>query len=404
MLAAVRARSANCSYAPGARPARNVLRRQPSVPPLPRSRSTTYPPAARDVDRARARRRRRAAGGRRPPCRALARTSPRLGTMGRGARGLRALPGAGAARPSSGTTSTRSCSSVWRGTTTPSPALQRALAVEPAYLPGPTAPRRGALRSRLARREPPRLRVAVEASQRVEPRPLSSGSAASTPPTAATTRRSRTSSAPSRCSRSSAPPTTRWRMSLSRARTHERGPARAGTARDVRRALAGGRRSAFATRSPSCATTPRAMLQRGVSLRRPATSPGRLPRTRPRLRRIRHSRRRTRTSSRSTGRAADWPKAEAHYRIAVGAAAPDARRRALRLRRAARPAGEVGRGGRGAIGCAIAVNPAHAQAHNNLGQILERQRQFAAAADEYRRGRRQRSRRSAWRASISAAC
>src|SRR5256885_17223806 len=34
---------------------------------------------------------------------------------------------------------------------------------------------------------------------------------------------------------------------------------------------------------------------------------------------------------------------------------------------------------------AIEVNPRHADAHNNLGQIFERQRQFAEAAEEYRR-------------------
>ncbi len=33
---------------------------------------------------------------------------------------------------------------------------------------------------------------------------------------------------------------------------------------------------------------------------------------------------------------------------------------------------------------ALALNPANAQARNNLGQVLERQRQFEAAADEYR--------------------
>jgi tetratricopeptide (TPR) repeat protein len=32
---------------------------------------------------------------------------------------------------------------------------------------------------------------------------------------------------------------------------------------------------------------------------------------------------------------------------------------------------------------AIALNPLHAQAHNNLGQILERQRKFDEAAAEY---------------------
>jgi Flp pilus assembly protein TadD len=35
---------------------------------------------------------------------------------------------------------------------------------------------------------------------------------------------------------------------------------------------------------------------------------------------------------------------------------------------------------------AIALNPQHARAHNNLGQILERQRQIDAAAAEYRLG------------------
>jgi tetratricopeptide (TPR) repeat protein len=33
---------------------------------------------------------------------------------------------------------------------------------------------------------------------------------------------------------------------------------------------------------------------------------------------------------------------------------------------------------------ACQINPAHAQAHNNLGQLLERTRQFDAALDEYR--------------------
>ena len=33
---------------------------------------------------------------------------------------------------------------------------------------------------------------------------------------------------------------------------------------------------------------------------------------------------------------------------------------------------------------ALALNPLHAEAHNNLGQILERTRQFAAAVTEYR--------------------
>ena len=40
-------------------------------------------------------------------------------------------------------------------------------------------------------------------------------------------------------------------------------------------------------------------------------------------------------------------------------------------------------------GEALALNPANVQARNNLGQILERQRQFAAAADEYRQARRE---------------
>ena len=52
---------------------------------------------------------------------------------------------------------------------------------------------------------------------------------------------------------------------------------------------------------------------------------------------------------------------------------------------------------------ALAVNPLHAQAHNNLGQILERQRQFDAAADGTGRPSRA-SRRSGSRASISDAC
>ena len=40
---------------------------------------------------------------------------------------------------------------------------------------------------------------------------------------------------------------------------------------------------------------------------------------------------------------------------------------------------------RGRLPRALALNPANVQARNNLGQVLERQRDFAAAADEYRK-------------------
>jgi len=47
-------------------------------------------------------------------------------------------------------------------------------------------------------------------------------------------------------------------------------------------------------------------------------------------------------------------------------------------------AGPLGWTPRTHTGARLALNPLHAEAHNNLGQILERSRQFEAALIEYR--------------------
>ena len=80
------------------------------------------------------------------------------------------------------------------------------------------------------------------------------------------------------------------------------------------------------------------------------------------------------------------------------------RRRAVQLRRPAWDAGAVGRGGRRVPQGARRSIRCTPQAHNNLGQILERSRKFEEAMGEYRRARREPARRSGSRASISDGC
>ena len=81
------------------------------------------------------------------------------------------------------------------------------------------------------------------------------------------------------------------------------------------------------------------------------------------------------------GRARNWPKAEAHYRAALDAGITNGRR-LLRLRGRAVDAGEVAVG-EGGLPQAIAINPAHANARNNLGQLLERERDAEGALAQY---------------------
>ena len=82
------------------------------------------------------------------------------------------------------------------------------------------------------------------------------------------------------------------------------------------------------------------------------------------------------------GRAGQFAKAEEHYRTAVALGQTLARRTTITAccsacRRSGIAAADAYRR-------ALAVNASHVQARNNLGQLLERQRQFEAAAAEYR--------------------
>jgi tetratricopeptide (TPR) repeat protein len=82
------------------------------------------------------------------------------------------------------------------------------------------------------------------------------------------------------------------------------------------------------------------------------------------------------------GRARNWPKVDEHYRAAAaGHAEADVHYDygvIQGLQERWEPA-------EAAYRRALEINPAHAQARNNLGQLLERRRDFEAAAAEYRR-------------------
>ena len=81
------------------------------------------------------------------------------------------------------------------------------------------------------------------------------------------------------------------------------------------------------------------------------------------------------------GRARDWPKAEAHYR-----AAQDAGLRTADLYydyAVVQAMQEKWQPAKEAYQQAIAVNPAHANARNNLGQLLERERDAQGALAQY---------------------
>jgi tetratricopeptide (TPR) repeat protein len=82
------------------------------------------------------------------------------------------------------------------------------------------------------------------------------------------------------------------------------------------------------------------------------------------------------------GRAGNWPKAEAHYRALVqsGGAGADAHYDyGVLLGLQAKPDAAIE-----AYRQALALNPMHARAQNNLGQALEQQRRLSDAADAYR--------------------
>ena len=82
------------------------------------------------------------------------------------------------------------------------------------------------------------------------------------------------------------------------------------------------------------------------------------------------------------GRVGNWPKAEAHYRALVqsGDAGADAHYDyGVLLGLQAKPDAAIE-----AYRQALALNPMHARAQNNLGQALEQQRRLSDAADAYR--------------------
>ena len=202
---------------------------------------------------------------------------------------------------------------------------------------------RSAARSRRPRREPAAVRGADasrprEPAARVRARPHRRGARA------ATTRPSRTCSARSRCFRSWAPRTTRSRSRIARSDAATRRSARSSGTRDTARA---GRRWRTGARGRhALRDDARANLQRGVKLADAGDLDGRDRGAR--------SGAGARPVDRAGAREPDLalrPRAE----LGEGRGALPGRRRArrqpgrcaLRLRRAARPAGEVGRRRRG---------------------------------------------------------
>ena len=236
--------------------------------------------------------------------------------------------------------------------------------------------RGGAARGRRARGEPAAVRGARREPAGAPAAHFGLGRIAA--PRAGTPTRSRTSSGRSRCFPSSALPTTRSRASyraLGRARrrasarsSSTRGTARAGRRSTIR--CSRGDRAARRCRARSCSAA--------SSWRKPAISQGAIAAHEAALARDPTLAQAHANLINLYGRARNWAKAEEHYRAAV-ALGRQPRRRALRLRRAARDAGAMG-GGRRGVPPRARVNPLHAQARNNLGQLLERQRQFEEAA------------------------
>ena len=219
---------------------------------------------------------------------------------------------------------------------------------------------------------------------------------------AGTTEAIATSSGRSRSFQSSAPRTTRWRVSYRAA----------GRTADAERAARGSTpasaRAGLRLDDPVLATV--------TSLRDDAraTLAARRQAGRQRRRPGRHRRARGGAGARSlagAGARQSGRSCTAAARLGQGRGALPRRGRpglgrrgaALRLRRRARAAGEVGGRRRRVPAGAERRTRCTRRRSNNLGQILERRREFDGAADEYRQAV-EASRRSAWRGSTSDAC
>ena len=281
-----------------------------------------------------------------------------------------------APRRSSGTTSTRSSCSVSRGTRT------RACR-EAALASRRTICRRVKLAEALLEagdlREPSAVRALV--GEPAASRPPKSASDASPPPKGGTRRRSRTSSARSRCFRSSGAAHYALARSVSRPRPHGRRPARAGAHAD-----SGARWPALDDPVLAAVHALRddagALLQRGVKLADAGDVAGAIA--------AHEGGAGARSVARAGAREPDLalrPRAQlVEGRGALSrrsCARRRRRRRALRLRRAARPAGEMGSRGGDAYRQALAVNPLHAHAQQPRTDPRA-PAQLDAAADAYR--------------------
>ena len=141
--------------------------------------------------------------------------------------------------------------------------------------------------------------------------------------------------------------------------------------RAVRAAMAGASTIRSLARSPRCSDDAQTRAAAGAEAGRGGRSrlaPSR--RTRRRWRPIRQSLQAHANLISLYGNQRNWAKAEEHYR-AVVALGVQPWRRALRLRRAPRHAGEVGSSPPRPTGRRSPINPRHARACNNLGQTLE---------------------------------
>ena len=287
---------------------------------------------------------------------------------------------------SSGITSTRSCCSGSRVTGEAARPAQGGAGGESGYLPARVKLAGSAAGGGRSGGEQARVRRARRASG-PRSRPRRSGSDGLPPPRAVMPRRSRITSGRSASFRSWAPPITAWLARTARLgrladaeraleqhaplRSHAGRRSRIPSSRRFRGfAMMRGRRCSAASRWPPAGDVDAAIAAHEAALARDPS----LVQAHANLLAL-------------YGRARNWPKAEAHYRAALDAGSANGRR-VLRLRRSCSRCRRSGRPRRRRISRRSPSTRLHANARNNLGQLLERERDVEGALAQYRAGGR----------------
>ena len=260
--------------------------------------------------------------------------------------------------------------------------LREALAALARLSAGAREARRSAARSRRPRREQARFSPRWSRTG-CRDRPPKLGSDASPRPRDSTTRRSCTCGAPSRSFPSSARRTTRSRCRTARSAAATRRERRSRCTNSTARA---GRRWTIrcSPRSRRSERTPARSVQRGMKLADAGDLEGAIAAHEAALARDPSLAQAHANLISLYGRARNWAKAEEHYRAAraISASTWATRTTITACCSACRRSGISPTTPTARRSPSIRM---HAHAHNNLGQILERQRQLEDAADAYRR-------------------